>query len=250
MKIILIPLFSIILLLSLLLLFDDYYYIYPIIYSFYTYLLLISSIIGMIFAPLYIFMFKKNIKESKGAIDNASGVSILIELAKYYKHNPLKNYDILLLFCGGEEYGLKGSDYFCKKYMSYFAKQYDLKKSVNINIDMVGSHIGLLNKSPFSIFYRNKKLIHLINYSADLLDIPIDNYSKILNPKSDNLSFKKHSRKVGERKFQNVCFNSVKDTKFIHTIMDTPEMCSIQNLFNCFRICLLTSQLLDSEIND
>lgn len=46
-----------------------------------------------------------------GANDNASGVSVLLNLAKYYKKNPSK-YSIAFIFFSGEEAGLLGSKYY------------------------------------------------------------------------------------------------------------------------------------------
>ena len=46
-----------------------------------------------------------------GANDNASGVSVLLNLAKYYKAHPSK-YSIVFIFFSGEEAGLLGSKYY------------------------------------------------------------------------------------------------------------------------------------------
>ena len=46
-----------------------------------------------------------------GANDNASGVSVLLNLAKYYKKNPPK-YSIAFIMFSGEEAGLLGSKYY------------------------------------------------------------------------------------------------------------------------------------------
>ena len=46
-----------------------------------------------------------------GANDNASGVSVLLNLARYYKKNPSK-YSIAFIFFSGEEAGLLGSKYY------------------------------------------------------------------------------------------------------------------------------------------
>ena len=46
-----------------------------------------------------------------GANDNASGVSVLLNLAKYYKAHPSK-YSIAFIFFSGEEAGLLGSKYY------------------------------------------------------------------------------------------------------------------------------------------
>ncbi len=49
----------------------------------------------------------------RGANDNASGIAMLLSLAKYYKENPPK-YSIMFIAFGGEEIGLLGSQYFVK----------------------------------------------------------------------------------------------------------------------------------------
>lgn len=46
-----------------------------------------------------------------GANDNASGVSVLLNLAKYYKMHPSK-YSVAFIFFSGEEAGLLGSKYY------------------------------------------------------------------------------------------------------------------------------------------
>jgi len=46
-----------------------------------------------------------------GANDNASGVSVLLNLAKYYKEHPSK-YSVAFIFFSGEEAGLLGSKYY------------------------------------------------------------------------------------------------------------------------------------------
>jgi Zn-dependent M28 family amino/carboxypeptidase len=174
-------------------------------------------------------------------------VSILIELVKYYKKNPLKNYSILFLWCGAEEWGMKGSEAFCREYVPYLVKEYDMNSSILINIDMVGTHLGLLNKK-FSIRTKNRKINNLINFSAHLLNIPIQNFSKFLKIKSDHLCFKKFFKKSGKHDTQIAFFHSVKDRKYVHTKKDTPDRCSKRILDNCFKICILTSLFLDSKL--
>ena len=68
-----------------------------------------------------------------GANDNASGVAMLLSLAKYYsKHKP--DYSIAFCFFSGEEAGLEGSKYFVQH--PYFK----LKKiKFVLNIDILGS---------------------------------------------------------------------------------------------------------------
>lgn len=68
-----------------------------------------------------------------GANDNASGVSVLLNLMKYYTKYPPK-YKTVFLFFAGEEAGLLGSKYFVE------SKVIDLKKvKFLINLDLLGT---------------------------------------------------------------------------------------------------------------
>jgi Peptidase family M28/PDZ domain len=73
-------------------------------------------------------------KIHNGADDNASGVAGLLELARYYKSNKVKEKNNFLFICfSGEELGLLGSDFFVEH------PTVDLG-TINymINLDMVG----------------------------------------------------------------------------------------------------------------
>lgn len=67
-----------------------------------------------------------------GANDNASGVAMLLSLAKYYVEHPAK-YSIVLCFFSGEEAGLEGSRHFVQH--PYFKL-----KRINfvLNVDIMG----------------------------------------------------------------------------------------------------------------
>lgn len=68
-----------------------------------------------------------------GANDNASGVSMLLSLAKAIQQEPLK-YTTVFIFFTGEEAGLIGSEYFVKN------PTIDLKKiKFLVNIDLAGT---------------------------------------------------------------------------------------------------------------
>lgn len=216
--------------------------------TFLIFLISVSSITTIsVLIPIFLFIFTSC--KSTGSIDNASGVSILIELAKKVKENQLTNYDVLFLWCGAEEWGLKGSKKFVAKYAKKYNKIYDLSKSININIDMVGSYIGLLNKSGL-LFKKaiNKNLNQLIKASADELNIPITLYNKKIKPKSDYISFKKFSKKKN-KSFQTALFHSDRDSIYIHSKKDTPEKCSNIIMDDCLKVCYNTIKHLDRQIN-
>jgi len=73
-------------------------------------------------------------KIHNGADDNASGVSGVLELARYFKNNNVKENSNFLFICfSGEELGLFGSKYFTEK------PTLDLSKvNYMINMDMIG----------------------------------------------------------------------------------------------------------------
>lgn len=71
-----------------------------------------------------------------GANDNASGVAVLLDLAKYYSKNP-SDYTIVFVFSSAEEIGILGSFYLADNPV------FDLDKiKFLINIDMAGTGSG------------------------------------------------------------------------------------------------------------
>ncbi len=68
-----------------------------------------------------------------GANDNASGVAMVLSLAKYFQAHPLKKYGVVLCLFSGEEAGLEGSKYFVTH--PYFKLK---KVKFVINIDIMG----------------------------------------------------------------------------------------------------------------
>ena len=244
-KIIILPYFFIILIFFLLMIGDVYSIDENIIQKEELVLLFTLSefvLVGITFLLIY------DNNKSKGSIDNASGVSILIELAKLFKKNPLENYDIIFLWSGAEEWGLKGSKSFCKRHRSYLSKKYDLDRSFNINIDMVGTYVGLENKN--STPYKKQKGIFNLNKilkeTASELNVPLIQYKRILRVRTDHLSFRSFAKKT-KSSFQVACFHSYKDSKFIHSSRDTPDKCSPENLNGCLDICYCTIRSIDSR---
>jgi len=215
--------------------------------NFFINMLILTFLIGLLlFLPLIPLILSQN-KKSMGSIDNASGVAILLELVKYLNKNPLDNTNVLFLWCGAEEWGLKGSKKFCKKYKEFLNRNYDLNQSININIDMVGSYIGLLDKTGLKKKKMNRDLNDIIELSAKKLNIPIIKYNKTIAPKTDYKSFRTLAKKPNNG-FQVSCIHSEADSKYIHTAKDTPEKCSNEILNNCLKVCLNTLKNYDSKI--
>ncbi|MFX1501191.1 MAG: M28 family metallopeptidase [Promethearchaeota archaeon] len=212
--------------------------------NFVVVLITFTSMAGVFISiPIIYLVFAE--KASSGSIDNASGVGILIELAKIIKKDPLEKMDILFLWTGAEEWGLKGSTSFCRKHFISLIKKYNLNRSFNINLDMIGSYIGLLDKSGFIIRRKiNENLNDVFEATAKHLNIPIVKYNKVIKPKSDYKAFKKYA-KIAGKKFQVSLYHSSKDSKYIHSARDTPDKCTIENLNGCLNICHQSLRSID-----
>lgn len=215
--------------------------------NFFIILITFTSIGGVFLSiPIVYLVFID--RPSSGSIDNASGVAISLELAKIFNKNPLEKTDVLILWPGAEEWGLKGSRRFCKSHFKNLNEKYDLDKSFNINIDMVGTYIGLSNKSGFIIKKKlNRNLNDIFEESAKQLNIPLELFNKVIRPKSDYRSFLKYAKKV-KSKFQICYFHSNRDSKYIHSIRDSPEKCSLENLNGCLNICHHALRTIDSNV--
>jgi hypothetical protein len=97
-------------------------------------------------------------KYSPGAVDNASGVGVLLSLAEYYQHKLPSSLKLGFLFTGAEETGLHGSDGFAKTVSL-------LSPTAVINLDMVGAgrQLYFVQKEGIVFFRRtNAELNHLL----------------------------------------------------------------------------------------
>ena len=92
-----------------------------------------------------------------GANDNASGVSMLLNLVKYYAANPSK-YKMVFVFFAGEEAGLIGSKYFVEN------KGLDLTKiKFLINLDLLGTGndgIMVVNATEYKTQFEKLKKVN------------------------------------------------------------------------------------------
>ncbi|MFX1572196.1 MAG: M28 family peptidase [Promethearchaeota archaeon] len=103
---------------------------------------------------------------SKGAIDNASGISIVMELLNFYSSskNRLKNINLWFVFTGAEESGTMGIRNFYKK-----IKHFDRNRTFIINFDSIARKVilynhGLINNKNFksnNFILENKDIMNL-----------------------------------------------------------------------------------------
>lgn len=92
-----------------------------------------------------------------GANDNASGVSLLLNLARYYAKNP-QAYSIGFILFSGEEAGLLGSKYFTENALI------DLQKiKFLINTDLAGTGVDGITVVNATEFKKEFELVQNIN---------------------------------------------------------------------------------------
>jgi len=98
-----------------------------------------------------------------GANDNASGVAMVLSMAKYYKENP-SEYGIVLCFFSGEEAGLIGSEYFV--HHPYFKLK---KVKFQLNIDIMGGAKDGITLVNGSVLTQQFELMTKINTEKNYL---------------------------------------------------------------------------------
>jgi len=98
-----------------------------------------------------------------GANDNASGVALMLNLAKHYKINP-PNYSMAFIAFGGEELGLLGSLHFVQH--PVFPLEII---SFLINFDISGTGDDGIQVVNGTVFEKEFGLLKKINLSKDLL---------------------------------------------------------------------------------
>ncbi len=203
---------------------------------------------GFLIISIIILILNRDQSKSLGSIDNASGVSILIELAMLLNKNPLEHIDILFLWCGAEEWGLWGSRKFCMKHFNNLNQEYNLDESYNINIDMIGTDIGLIDKTGLLKKNNyNMNIVNVLQTTANNLKIPLRKFDVTIEPRSDHTSFRSFAKKT-QKTMEVCCFLSNKDTQFIHTSRDTPNKIKPKNLKGCVDICYNAIKSIDLNI--
>lgn len=167
-----------------------------------------------------------------GANDNASGVSMLIEIAKYYKKNP-PNFSIVLIGFGSEEAGLIGSKYYVEH--PYFPLT---EISFVINLDLFGSGEEGMMAVNGSIYKEEFKLLEKINTEKGYLS-KVSQRGKAAN--SDHYFF-------SENNVPSFFFYLMgKSWTHYHDIYDTPPL-PLSDFKGAYQLIIDFSNALQTEI--
>ncbi|MFX1329209.1 MAG: M28 family peptidase [Promethearchaeota archaeon] len=144
---------------------------------------------------------------SNGTIDDASGISCILELLHYYSNpeNVLKNYNLWFVFTGAEESGTMGVRNFYE-----YIEEFNRKETFIINFDSIGKKVNLWDHGLL-----NKKNFKSHNYILENKDImSLEKAKKVyIGTYSDGLF-------LLNKKFQGLGNGDKSSYKYIHSIND------------------------------
>lgn len=196
----------------------------------------IASIVGFWWISLNVYsQIGGNSNYSPGAMDNASGVGILLALAEYFGTLPIETVNICYLFTGAEETGMHGST-------TFVSSLQDNKRIVVLNFDMVG--IGqelnyVYKEGTINPIYPDKKINSLI---------------KMLEPKAKKIWYIQKSGDFVPFIRKGITAASLEVGGFegtssvYHTIWDTIDRIQISSLDMVIRMCVrFIHQLSDKD---
>jgi len=160
-----------------------------------------------------------------GADDNASGTSVMLELAKIFSAKEQPNYNLIFIAFSGEEMGLLGSDFYVNNPLVPLKNTYAV-----LNLDMVGRPDNHENAFVHAVFSgkKERKLKRPIKKTDKMmsefeLDLrPPFKERLIYHFASDHFSFTR-------KKITNVVFFT-DDHSDYHTPSDTPDKINYQNM--------------------
>lgn len=167
-----------------------------------------------------------------GALDNASGMSFVLELSKYISSLGKPQRDIIFVGFNCEEFGCIGSNMFAKKYSKY------IKDSKVYNFDMIGSN----NSVPLCIMGGEKdtnKTPFLNSVSSTCSGEKIY-FNYLFEDASDHMYFRKHNISA-----VTLCDN---DISKIHTSKDKSKYISSDGINRCFKV--MSKEIIKNAYNN
>ncbi len=108
--------------------------------------------------------------ESPGAMDNASGLAVLLEAARALPADPaLSEAELVFLATGAEEIGLAGAVHWLRAH----AAGLDKRRTVFVNVDSVGCGRGLLALAPRGFAPGGRSMRSVIRAAGRAAGVPV-----------------------------------------------------------------------------
>ena len=182
--------------------------------------------------------FNKTGNESPGAFDNATAVGTIMELARFYKKNPINNIDLHFLCTGSEELNLGGAIHFIQKYKDKF----DKNSTFFINLDFIGGAELIRLMSSYGIPRKSSsdKLNKLFLESAEELKIKIKDIYAPTGVWSDYMP-------IVQEGFEACWLASQPGLKYVHTKNDNMNLISKEGIKNILLLCVDVVTKLENE---
>lgn len=179
--------------------------------------------------------------KSMGIIDNASGVGVLLELARIFKTNYPKSINLIFMTTGAEEVGFKGIKNFIKEYKAKLSRD----ESYFVNLDCLGSP----NSKNIYLLYNaqlkdSNRALNLNILSKRLYDLNVK-FRKIVSwfgPWDENFIISKYG-------FKGLTITQVAVRDFLlytHCAKDTLDRINLKNLGKIGRLCNKISELIQT----
>lgn len=204
----------------------------------FTYIdIIILSVVIIIILSNCILLVLHTENSSPGALDNASGMAIVFELSRYFKDNPLNDFNLWFVLFSAEELGTMGSRMFLKDNESLFKKN----PFFQLNFDMVScmpsKHNYLEFIQSYGIVYRSKQtqiFKNCLNKAAEFEDIPLKLLKPPLGAHTDSVPFR-------SKGFDAIDIVTIGASRYIHGKKDTLDKV---DRFVLRKACILTQQTL------
>ena len=184
--------------------------------------------------------FNKTGNDSPGAYDNAAGVGVVIELARYFKNNSLNNLDFIFLSTSSEELNLGG----IKSFLQQYKDRFDKESTYFINLDLIGGTDFIRIITSFGIPRKvsSKKLNELFLNSAKELNIKAKDIYLPTGAWSDYMP-------VVQEGFEACWIASQPGLKLVHTKKDDMSIVSKDSIKNTLNLCVEVVKKLNNEFS-
>lgn len=195
-----------------------------------------SGYSALVCSVLMLFNFTRN--RSPGAADNAAGVAVLLELARIFSIDPLRNIQLIILVTGAEEYGMAGA-------YRFIESQPDLEPETHyINIDGVGGNasVGLIGCRRKGIQNNGASLADGLTTTARMQSMHIVKLSAAIGIGFDHIAAESSGHEA-----VTLCSPSPAMIFRIHSPRDTIEQIMPESIENIGRLCETYLRELDKR---
>jgi hypothetical protein len=197
--------------------------------------LLIYPILPSIIYAMFFTRGKKNGGNVPGAVDNLSACGIAVAMSRFLVKNPEfipEETEIRFITFGSEEVGLRGSQRYVARHLDEL-KQWDAR---TLNYEMVAHpEIIILTSEIHGTVKNSPEMVKSVVAAAQRAGVPYRLQPAILGTASDAGPFSRAGLKA-------TTLNPFKAPQqlvaFYHQKWDTPEMLSIEPLFNVLKLTL------------